>query len=703
MKAKLSNSPIGYVIPQMVDKTVGLRDFTKKFQNTEFVAPIMGKDTTDILSSSTDGIDAEVKSNYDAFREVKEITNEELLATHGTIYPEFDGVNDDVIRPKQQEEKEVSMTFEQTNTFNNANTFSNTNTFNNINVEEKEDVKVSFDTMVFDSPKENYSSKETSLPPFMNTNRYEDVKVEEPIIQQKQEVEPLNTFIPQEQTFNRPVEQKSFNTNTVSLESKMRRPYVYPSLNLFNKPISQEQDDPAFLLENKEIINQTFEEFNIKGEVEHYTYGPSVTRYEVKLAPGINVKKVLGIVDTIKMNLGAKTLRVEAPIPGKKHVGIEVPNRKAQMVHYYDIINNNEFKESRNPLLIALGRDIDGNSVYNNIAEMPHGLIAGATASGKSVCINTLLISLLMKNSPDELRLILIDPKMVELTSYDNIPHLVTPVINDSVLAVPILKWSVDEMERRYEILKSTNCRNIAEYNEKIKGNMNAEKLPFIVLVIDEFGDLANGNAAAELDEPIKRIAQKARAAGIHLILATQRPSTDVIRGTIKANIPGRIAFRVSQTVDSQTIIDSPGAESLLGKGDMLIKGVEGLMRVQGAYISGNDIENVTSFIRDNNDCEYILTHDDLRKYNQPAAKSNESSGNDDLEILYSAAVFFVNNGNCSINGLQNKFGIGFNRAQKVVEQLCQLGVVAPKSANTSTRAVLVDLSQLDDIFNKLN
>ncbi|MFI3329672.1 MAG: DNA translocase FtsK [bacterium] len=679
MKNKLNNSPIGYEIPQMEDNEVGLRTFDNKFKGTSFIAPVLGRDTVDITVASKDALQNDIDNTYDAFRSEKEkkITDQELLQKHGTIYPEFEGVNDQNIRPKEVVvEKEVP-SYEPVVTT----------------------PDVAFENITFSAPKEDYSSKETTLPPFFFSKPVEPKVEEQTSKPVYEEVTPQQTYTQPQPTYVQPQTYKE-PTSQVQFKDKIRRPYVYPSLNLFDKPMKQEQDDPSFLLENKETINQTFDEFNIKGEVENYTYGPSVTRYEVKLAPGVNVKKVLGIVDTIKMNLGAKTLRVEAPIPGKKHVGIEVPNRKAQMVHYYDIINNNEFKESRKPLLIALGRDIDGNSVYNSIEEMPHGLIAGATASGKSVCINTLLISLLMKNSPEELRLILVDPKMVELASYDNIPHLVTPVITDSTLAVPALKWSVDEMERRYEILKSTGCRNIAEYNAHIKGNLNAEKLPFIVIVIDEFGDLSVGGAAAELDEPIKRIAQKARAAGMHLILATQRPSTDVIRGTIKANIPGRIAFRVSQTVDSQTIIDSPGAENLLGKGDMLVKGVEGLMRVQGAYIGGRDIENVTSFIRENNDCEYIFTHEDLKKPEQSTSK--DSGNGEDLELLHSAATFFINNGSCSINALQNKFGIGFNRAQRVVQQLSNMGIVGEK-AGTTQREVNVTQSQLDEMFNKNN
>lgn len=670
---KLKNSPIGYEIPQMEELDIGLRKFDDKFKSSDFFSPMFGNRVTDVMKNPNDNDGLDVVKAYDSYREDKLISEDQLKKEHGTIFPEFSGVEEfDTFNT--QEEPSVS--------------------FTPVKEVIKEEPTISFEPVNMDLPKEDYSSKEQKLPPFFFQN-----KPVEPIVEEvKEEVKPIiNQSYVEQKEFKEELNQFNNYRTEVTYKPKVKKPYKYPPLSLFRVPSNQEEDNPSFLLDNQEIINQTLKEFSVNAQVETYQYGPSVTRYEIKLAPGVNVKSVPRILDNIKMNLSAKTLRIEAPIPGKPHVGIEVPNRKAQIVHYYDIVNNEEFKNTKKPLQIALGKDIDGNSVYNSIVDMPHGLIAGATASGKSVCINTLLISLLLKNSPDELRLILIDPKMVELASYNDIPHLITPVITDATLAVPALKWAVDEMERRYTLFTETRVRNIAEYNTSREKNESLEVLPFIVIVIDEFGDLNSGNAAAELDEPIKRIAQKARAAGMHLILATQRPSTDVIRGTIKANIPGRIAFRVSQSVDSQTILDSTGAETLLGKGDMLIKTVDGLSRVQGAYIIGEDIDAITNYIRENNETEFIFTHESLKK--NESSNSSKSDNNEENELLYSAAIFFINNGSCSTNGLQNNFNIGFNRAAKVVEQLSKMGIVSGKSGTVS-REVLVTKSQLDEIFN---
>ncbi len=694
---KLTNSPIGFKIHQMEDNEVGLRNFDNKFKSSEFVAPISGRFTKDVVASAQSDLETDTKKDYEIYRENKQISNEELLRTHGTLYPEFKGVEQYFEDEKEKQEaiKETPIIFENKP----VNEVEETPIiFENNTNQPGSNQSTTFQNVSFNAPKEDYSSKETTLPPFFFSS-----KPAEPVAQEEKVIE-----TPQREHTPQPVVQNTISTyvttpqsveRKVELHQKNKKPYVYPPYSLFDIPQKEEECSPDFIFENQEIINNTLEQFNINGRVENYTYGPTVTRYEIKLAPGVNVKKVPSVSDNIKMNLSAKTIRIEAPIPGKPHVGIEVPNRKARMVHYYDIINTKEFRESKKKLLIALGKDIDGKAVYNNIEDMPHGLIAGSTASGKSVCINTLLISLLVKNSPDDLRLILIDPKMVELTSYNNLPHLVTPVITNAELAVPALKWTVDEMERRYKLLTNNAVRNIEEYNELIETNPEIEKLPFILVVIDEFADLSSTCSQADLDDPIKRIAQKARAAGIHLIVATQRPSVDVIRGSIKNNIPGRIAFRVTASVDSQTILDSVGAEALLGKGDMLIRTVDGLTRVQGAYISNNEIKRITNYIKENNDCDFLFNHDELQKTEQQSVSSS-SANNEDLELFYEAASFFIKAGSCSTNSLIIEFNIGYNRATKVVNELRRMGVVAQKTGTVSSE-VLVTQEQLDEMFNK--
>lgn len=691
-----NNSPIGYEIPQMDDNDVGLRSFEKKFQGSDFVSPLFGHNVKDIVTGTKSDIDIDVTSNYDSIREKgeKQISEEEILRKHGTLYPEFDSVESQMEgngftpyekpaptqtyntpTPQPKVEEEVKISFD-------------------INPKEEPEVSVGFNNVSFETPKEDYSSKEAKLPPFFfqNTKPVEQEETVEEIKEEYSHTEEVKI----EQPCNNIEEETFIPNNTVEYKAKPKTKYNFPPLSLFSEPTRTQEETPDFIEENKEIINNTLSEFNINGEVCNWTYGPTVTRYEIKLAPGVNVKKVPSIVDTIKMNLGAKTIRIEAPIPGKTYVGIEVPNRKAQMVHFVDIIKDRKFQDSKKALLFGLGKDIDGASIYSDITEMPHGLVGGATNSGKSVCINTLLVSLLIKNSPDDLKLILIDPKKVELSSYNDIPHLVTPVIDDAKMASQALKWAVDEMERRYTVFTTLKVRNIEGYNQKADPSTPYDKLPFLVIVIDELADLMS-SCAADVEDSIQRLAQKARAAGIHLIVATQRPTTDVVKGTIKANIPTRIAFRVSQYVDSNTILDQGGAENLLGKGDMLLKTAEGITRIQGAYINGDDIDRITDYIRNNNECNYVFTHD-LLKTPETQAKGGSSSEDED-ELLYSAASFFIQKQSCSINALQQQFNFGFNRAQKIVEQLEKRGIVSARTG-TMSREVLVTQYELDAMFN---
>jgi len=460
--------------------------------------------------------------------------------------------------------------------------------------------------------------------------------------------------------------------------------YSVPSINMFNKFMRSNELNPDWLLEHIRIINETLKDFSIDGLVVGSIKGPSVTRYEISLNAGVNVNKINNISDNLMMNLKVKSLRIEAPIPGKAYVGIEVANVNPEIVAFGNLIDNQKFLDSKDkPLLVGLGVDIDGNNVYVDIAKMPHGLIAGATNSGKSVCINTILASLLIKNSPNDLKLILIDPKMVELNAYNDLPHLITPVITDSKMASAALKWAVEEMEKRYHIFAKNRSRDIASYNINVeKKIISMNKMPYIVIVIDELSDLMMASGS-EVEDSIQRLTQKARAAGIHLIIATQRPTTDVIKGTIKSNIPTRIAFKVTSHIDSSTILDGTGAEELLGKGDMLLKENDSPKRLQGAYIKDEEIYQLTDYIRSLQEPNYILKHEDL-------IKKVELIKFDFDDLLNEVAYFVVESKNASINKIMQEFAISFNRAQNIVKQLESLMIVS-QNLGTKPREVLVN------------
>lgn len=374
-----------------------------------------------------------------------------------------------------------------------------------------------------------------------------------------------------------------------------------------------------------------------------------------------------------------------------------MPNDKAEMVFFGDIVTE-EFINDESPLKVALGKDIDNNSIYTRIDKWPHGLIAGSTGSGKSVCMNTILISLLLKNKPDDVKLLLVDPKTVELMSYNDLPHLVTPVINDPQLASEALKWACEEMDRRYSYLNQYRVRNIGDYNKKAKTNPQMQKLPYIVVVIDELADLMM-TASSDVEDSIMRITQKARAAGIHLLVATQRPTTDVVKGTIKANISTRVAFRTVSYVDSNTILDEGGAESLLGKGDMFLKEEGGLaQRLQGAFVTDEEIDAVTDFIRSQAEPDYLFSHDDLKKKVASTNAGGVSSNSESPEMLYNVALHCIENGVCSINSIQGPFQLGFNRAQRIIQALEELGIVGPKDG-TKPRPILKTASETREIL----
>jgi DNA segregation ATPase FtsK/SpoIIIE, S-DNA-T family len=466
--------------------------------------------------------------------------------------------------------------------------------------------------------------------------------------------------------------------------------YVFPEYDLLSPPVIYDTSG-EWLEERERLLNDTLESFNVRASVVNVTQGPSVTRFEVQPEPGVKVNKITNLADDIKLSLAAKDIRIEAPIPGKHTIGIEVPNEVSRPVLISEIIQSSEFLQSTSPLTAVLGLDISGKPIVTDLRKMPHGLIAGATGSGKSVCINTILVSLLYKARPDELKLLLIDPKMVELAPYNQIPHLVSPVITDVKAATAALKWAVEEMERRYELFAHTGVREINRFNEQCEQhNQHADKLPFIVIIIDELADLMM-MAPADVEEAICRIAQKARACGIHLIIATQRPSVDVITGLIKANVPTRIAFSVSSQIDSRTIIDISGAERLLGRGDMLFleNGSSKPVRLQGTFVSDEEIDQVVAHVRREQSPNYLFHQEELLKR---ASVSEEED-----ELFFEACEFVVDQGSASTSSLQRRFKIGYNRAARLIDMMEKNGYIS-ENRGSKPRDVLINGDDLQSI-----
>ncbi|WP_272874311.1 DNA translocase FtsK, partial [Bacillus arachidis] len=459
--------------------------------------------------------------------------------------------------------------------------------------------------------------------------------------------------------------------------------YTMPPLTLLTIPTQATLDNTEWLDEQKELLDTTFNNFHVGAQVINVSQGPAVTRFEVQPDPGVKVNKITNLSDDIKLSLAAKDIRIEAPIPGKSAIGIEVPNKESKPVFLREILRSPVFTKSESPLTVALGLDISGAPIVTDIRKMPHGLIAGATGSGKSVCINAILTSILYKAKPHEVKLMLIDPKMVELAPYNSVPHLVAPVITDVKAATGALKWAVEEMERRYELFAHAGARDLTRYNTIVREReVPGETLPYIVIVIDELADLMMV-APGDVEEAICRIAQKARACGIHLLVATQRPSVDVITGLIKSNIPTRIAFTVSSQVDSRTIIDIGGAEKLLGRGDMLFlgNGTSKPVRVQGVYVSDDEIEKTVDHVKKQMKPNYLFKQEDL------LAKTEQHEAED--ELFFDACQFVVEQGGASTSSVQRKFRIGYNRAARLIEEMEAQGIIS-EARGTKPRDVLI-------------
>ncbi len=473
-----------------------------------------------------------------------------------------------------------------------------------------------------------------------------------------------------------------------------KKKFNFPPLSILRKePIKSAQSDEWAKAQAK-IINQTFVNFSYGAEVASWIQGPSVTQFLVSIRPGTNVNKIRTFEKDLLLNLAANSIRIQDPIPGKSYAGIEIPNVSRSNVYLGNLINNPKFLNDRHHLYASLGLDIGGEEVYVDIEKMPHGLIAGTTGSGKSVCINSIIISLLYRNTPEQLRLILIDPKMVELSSYDEIPHLALPVITDPKRASAALRWATEEMDKRFGVFKSVHARNIEAYNTYVNENGGAI-MPSIVIIIDELADLMSV-AASEVEGNIQRLTAKARAAGIHLLVATQRPSTDIIRGSIKNNIPVRAAFRVASYTDSNTIIDHSGAEKLLGNGDMLYVDTTGERRLQGAYISDSEIMQVTNFLRNQGPVSYLIDESEL---DDKTAGYVSEGGADELDDLFDEiALYAVRNKTASINRIMQVFNISFNRANRLFTQFESLGIVSG-TVKGKQREILVTEDELKDIL----
>ncbi len=493
-------------------------------------------------------------------------------------------------------------------------------------------------------------------------------------------------------------------------QNKPPKKYMFPPINKLQKGTGKAGgDSERELKETAMRLQQTLQTFGVKVTITDISQGPAVTRYEMQPEMGVKVSKIVGLADDIKLNLAATDIRIEAPIPGKAAVGIEVPNKENSAVALRDLIESKEFKDFPSNLAFAVGKDIAGKVVVADIAKMPHMLIAGATGSGKSVCINTLIMSILYKAHPDDVKLIMVDPKVVELSVYNGIPHLLIPVVTDPKKAAAALHWGVAEMTDRYQKFADFNVRDLKGYNQKVaemkeKGDEQAPaKLPQIVIIVDELADLMMV-APGEVEESICRLAQLARACGIHLIIATQRPSVDVITGLIKANMPSRVAFSVSSGVDSRTILDMNGAEKLLGKGDMLFypQGYSKPARVQGAFVSDKEVSDVVEFLK-NQSLGNIYSDDIQQKIANMGTTSAAGGGEEGSErdqYFVDAAKFIIDKDKASIGMLQRVFKIGFNRAARIMDQLCEAGVVGEEEG-TKPRKVLMSMEQFEQYIEE--
>ena len=522
-----------------------------------------------------------------------------------------------------------------------------------------------------------------------NEQRYNDIKDKELVVDIREFPEEENTdeIVASRPTKRRIIEEvkeePTQEIDKIEVNEESYDNYVLPPITLLNNPTKKQTVTKGDIVEKSKILQSTFNNFGIEVKIVKAIVGPSITQFQILPTPGTKVSKIVNLSNDIALNLAAKDVRIEAPIPGKSLIGIEIPNSVNELVTMKEVFVNDK---DNSPLSVALGKDVSGEAMFTRIDKTPHLLIAGSTGSGKSVCVNTIITSILLKNKPDKVKLIMIDPKMVELSIYDGIPHLLTSVVTDPLKAADVLHKVVLEMESRYREFARTRVRNIEGYNKIAEKDPDYRELPYIVVIIDELADLMMVSSK-EVEESIARIAQKARAAGIHMIIATQRPSVDVITGVIKTNIPSRIAFAVSSSVDSRTILDKSGAETLLGKGDMLYLSADSSkpVRIQGAFLSDDEVEKVVDFVKSQSDAQYDPNM-------TPSEVSSQSGGSsaDEADPLYKEVLLFIaKTQKASASLLQRRFKIGYNRAARIIDMLEEDGYIGPVDGSKPRKVFL--------------
>ena len=525
-----------------------------------------------------------------------------------------------------------------------------------------------------DKKLKKYNHKDDDIIPFSIGGRIKEKKAEKA----NPDVLEANLFKAEQETKEEKVKQVLQLEHTITVEDEH---YEFPPIQLLSEGEKKGiKGGKKAVADTATKLQKTLYSFGVSAKVENVSVGPAITRYELKPAEGVRVSKIANLADDIALNLAAETIRIEAPIPGKQAVGIEVPNKENEIVPLRDIIDSDVFKNHKSKLAFALGKDVAGNEIVTDIAKMPHVLIAGATGSGKSVCINTMIASIIYKAKPSEVKLVMVDPKVVELSVYNGIPHLLIPVVTDPKKAAGALAWAVQEMVNRYSLFASKNVRDIKGYNEALEREGGGQKLPQIVIIIDELSDLMMVSPK-DVEDSICRLAQMARAAGMHLVIATQRPSVDVITGIIKANVPSRISFAVSSQVDSRTILDMAGAEKLLGKGDMLFypAGAPKPVRIQGAFVSDKEVEKIVDFVKNNGEATY---NDDILKQIENANSTDKEidAGDEDDNtdpLLMDAIDVVVETGQASTSFIQRRFKVGYARAGRIIDQMEERGVIS--------------------------
>jgi len=680
----------------------------KETLKQKFVSPIFGKAVKDeIKLPNSQKQSGDIDKKYDAFRKNKKLTKEEAKKRYGDSYYDFFSVSnkdlskihqddlsaDDLLKKRQEKVEEAPVSLPKA-----QETVPIIDFFNATIIHQDKPIHSPMDDVLRDISLHNDSEG-------LDENRFSPIEEDDILFQANSEKNPPKK--PVELAFDNDFEYvesktvKKVITPQPILEKIKKQvvngfeDYVFPPVSIFKKSKPKTEVEDTWIQENIDVINQTMLSFDVDGSVTAFTKGPTVTRYEISLGSGVPIKKMTAITDNIQMNLAALSLRIEAPIPGKSTVGIEVPNKIRESVFFGDIVDNVKFLQSKDPLYLAIGLDIDANPVYTSIEAMPHGLVAGSTQSGKSVCIASMIASLLYKNKPDQVKLLLIDPKKVDLQQFSDIPHLVTPIIDEPKVAIEALKWAVSEMERRYNVLKKFKAVDVKDYYRRRIDDPEFEKMPRIVVIVEEASDLLI-TGGQEIEDSILKLTQKSRAVGIHLLLATQRPSADILKGSIKANLPTRFAFKVPSSTDSSVVLDTTGADKLLGKGDMLLSENGLIRRLQGAYLSPEEIEDLTEFIKNQAYPQYLFTHETLVQ-NSKVAEIEQV-----LDDLFGeVARYVVEEDKCSLNKITQQFGIGFNRATQIVSSLETHGIVS-ENAGTKPREVLVGFERLDEILQRL-